>query len=279
MKNPVLKIAAVHDLSGYGRCSFSVILPTLSSMGHQVCPLPTASLSTHTGGYTGFVFRDLTEDMSGWWRHWQEEKIEFDAFYSGFLGNADQIDITLEMIESLPPSTLIFVDPVMGDDGVLYSTYTEEMREEMKHLVKKADVITPNITEAAFLLDRTPKSEYTEAEICEMLRSLKKICQGAVVVTGVETPDGVGAAYIEKEGNKVSFYIHKKHEKSYPGTGDIFASVLLGRLLKKDSLDRAVKCACDFIYSVVGYSKKFDYPVREGVLLEAKLSELGGFDE
>lgn len=279
MKNPVLKIAAVHDLSGYGRCSFSVILPTLSVMGHQVCPLPTASLSTHTGGYEGFVFRDLTDDMSGWWEHWKKEGFEFDAFYSGFLGNVHQIDVTLEMIKSLPDTALVFVDPVMGDDGVLYSTYTEEMRCGMKLLVENADVITPNITEAAFLLDKTPKDTYTKDEICTIVKELNKICRGSVVVTGVETPEGVGAAYIEREGNEVSFYIHKKHKKSYPGTGDIFASVLLGRLLKKDSLERAVKCACDFIYSVVGYSNNFDYPTREGVLLEAKLSELGGFDE
>jgi len=274
MKNPVLKIAAVHDLSGYGRCSFSVILPTLSAMGHQVCPLPTASLSTHTGGYTGFVFRDLTCDMEGWWKHWQEEGFLFDAFYSGFLGNAEQIGVVERMIESLPKKTLVFVDPVMGDDGVLYSTYTEEMRCEMKRLVKMADFITPNLTEAAFLLDREPKGEYTEDEIVEMTLALSKITKGGVVVTGVETPSGVGAAYIEREGKSVSFYIHEKHEKSYPGTGDIFASVLLGRLLKGDTLKAAVETACDFIYRVVGYSKGFDYPTREGVLLEACLSEL-----
>ncbi len=274
MKNPVLKIAAVHDLSGYGRCSFSVILPTLSAMGHQVCPLPTASLSTHTGGYTGFVFRDLTSDMEGWWKHWQEEKIEFDAFYSGFLGNADQIGVVEKMIESLDGKALVFVDPVMGDDGVLYSTYTDEMRCEMKRLVKMADVITPNLTEAAFLLDREPKSFYTIEEIEEMTYALSRMSKGDVVVTGVVTQDGVGAAYIEKGGKSVSFYIHKKHEKSYPGTGDIFASVLLGRLLKGDVLENAVKSACDFIYSVVGYSAQFDYPTREGVLLEARLSEL-----
>ena len=273
MKNPVLKIAAVHDLSGFGRCSFSVILPTLSAMGHQVCPLPTASLSTHTGGYTGFVFRDLTPDMEGWWRHWQKEGVEFDAFYSGFLGNAEQIDITLDMIDSLPDGTLIFVDPVMGDDGVLYSTYTEEMREGMKRLVRRADVITPNITEAAFLLDKKPKNSYTEDELYEIARSLTELCSGDVVITGVESPDGVGAVWMGKD-KKLCRYIHEKHEKSYPGTGDIFASVLLGKLLKGDSLDTSVKCACDFIYSVVGYSKQFDYPTREGVLLEARLSEL-----
>ena len=274
MKNPVLKIAAVHDLSGYGRCSFSVILPTLSAMGHQVCPLPTASLSTHTGGYTGFVFRDLTSDMEGWWKHWQKEKISFDAFYTGFLGNAEQIGVVEKMIESLDEKTLVFVDPVMGDDGVLYSTYTEQMRCEMKRLVRMADVITPNLTEAAFLLDRTPKTSYTKEEIVEMTLAISSITKGDVVVTGVETPNGVGAAYIEKGGDDVFFYIHKKHERSYPGTGDIFASVLLGRLLKGDGLEKAVKCACDFIYSVVGYSSQFDYPTREGVLLEARLSEL-----
>lgn len=275
MKNPVLRIAAVHDLSGFGRCSFSVILPTLSAMGHQVCPLPTASLSTHTGGYKGFVFRDLTCDMREWWEHWRKEKIKFDAFYSGFLGNDKQIDIVLEMIDSLDAGVLVFVDPVMGDDGELYSTYTESMRQGMKKIAQRADIITPNITEAAFLLDETPKQNYKEEEIEDIVISLEKMCTASVVVTGVYTRGGVGAAYIEKGGKKVSFYIHSQHEKNYPGTGDIFASVLLGSLLKKETLDVSVRRACDFIYSVVGYSKQFDYPVREGVLLEAKLFELG----
>ncbi len=243
-------------------------------MGLQACALPTAALSTHTGGFEGFVFRDLTCDMRGWWRHWKDERIEFDAFYSGFLGNAEQIGIVEDMIRSLDKNTLIFVDPVMGDDGQLYSTYTDEMRCEMKNLVKHAHVITPNVTEAAFLLDRVPKPVYTKNEIEEMTLALSKICSGSIVVTGVETQGEVGCAYYEKGQDKVLFYMHEKHGKSYPGTGDIFASVLLGRILKNDTLKSAVVCACDFVYDLVGYSKQFDYPVKEGVLLEALLWKL-----
>ncbi len=274
MKNPVKKICAVHDLSGYGRCSFSVILPVLSVMGFQACALPTASLSTHTGGFEGFVFRDLTDDMRGWWKHWQDEKIEFSAFYSGFLGNEEQIDIVEEMIKSLDEKTIVFIDPVMGDDGELYSTYTEKMRLGMKRLVKHAHVITPNITEAAFLLDRAPKKIYTRDEVQELVLSLSEITPGNIVVTGVETHGEVGCAYYEKGQSGVSFYMHEKHEISYPGTGDIFASVLLGRTLKGDTLFEAVVCASNFVYDLIGYSKQFDYPVKEGVLLEAKLWEV-----
>ena len=274
MKNPVEKICAVHDLSGFGRCALSVIIPTLSVMGFQVCSLPTATLSTHTGGFENFVFRDLTCDMEGFFEHWKEESVEFKAFYSGFLGNERQIDIVEKMIKSCEKDTLIFVDPVMGDDGELYSTYTEEMRRGVARLVRHAHVITPNTTEAAFLLDRAPMMRYTVEEVEEMVLSLTEICSGSIAVTGVEAHGEVGCAYYEKGQDKVKFYMHKKHEKSYPGTGDIFASVLLGRIMKKDSLSSSVKHACDFIDDLVGYSKQFDYPVREGVLLESRLSVL-----
>ena len=273
MKNPVSKIAAVHDLSGFGRCSFSVILPTLSAMGHQVCALPTAALSTHTGGFDGFVFRDLTPDMEGWWKHWKKEGVEFSAFYSGFLGNAEQIDIVEKMIMSLPQSALVLVDPVMGDDGVMYSTYTDEMREGMKRLVKKAHVITPNVTEACFLLGKDPDQAHTYESLSSMTKDLYEMSGASVIVTGACVDSKTGCAYYEK-GKDVEFYMHEKHDISYPGTGDIFASVVLGKLLRGDCLEAAAKCACDFVYSLIGYSMQFDYPTREGVLLEAKLSAI-----
>ncbi len=279
MKNPIKKVAAVHDLSGFGRCAFTVIIPTLSVMGCQVIPLPSATLSTHTGGFENMVFRSLTGDMRGWWEHWQREKVEFDAFYSGFLGSAEQIEIVEEMISSCKKDTLIFIDPVMGDDGELYSTYTEEMRVGMKRLVANADVITPNITEAVFLLDRVPEKNYSFEEIEQIVLSLSKMCKGHVVVTGVEVEQKVGCAYYDKSTCDVRFYMHSKHEKSYPGTGDIFSSVMLGELLRGKNLEESVECACEFIYDVVGYSKQFDYPEREGVLLEARLGEIKNYEK
>ena len=279
MKNPVKKIAAVHDLSGFGRCAFTVVIPTLSTMGCQVIPLPSATLSTHTGGFENMVFRSLTDDMMGWWEHWRREGVVFDAFYSGFLGSAEQIEIVEDMISSCKDNTLIFIDPVMGDDGELYSTYTEQMRVGMKRLVKNAHVITPNITEAVFLLDKQPKKSYTKEEVVDIVNSLSKICKGHIVVTGVEVEQKVGCAYYDKSADNVCFYMHSKHEKSYPGTGDIFSSVVLGRILAGKTLGESVRCACEFIYDVVGYSKQFDYPVREGVLLEARLLELKNYEK
>lgn len=272
MKNPVKKIVAVHDLSGYGRCSFSVIMPTLSALGHQVCAIPTATLSTHTGGYENFVFRDLTSDIEPMWKHWQDEGFEFDAFYSGFLGSEEQIEIVERIISTLSPEVPVFVDPVMGDDGALYSTYTEEMKDGMKRLVKKATLITPNITEACFLIDEPVKEQFTKEEIENIIFRLKQLTPADVVITGIELENKTGIACLEK--NEVKFYLHEKLDVSYPGTGDIFASTLIGKLLNSYSLFDASRFACDFVYELCEYSRHFDYPKREGVLLEAKLFHL-----
>lgn len=274
MKNPVKKVIAVHDLSGFGRCSFSVIIPTLSALGVQVCPLPTAVLSTHTGGYTGFTFRDLTEDVVPYFDHLMSLGTDFHAFYSGFLGNACQIEQVEYMIDRVRDTMTVLVDPVMGEDGELYSTYNEEMAMGMRRLVRNAHVITPNVTEACFLTDMTPKAEYTKEDVEEMVRRLTRITDGKVVVTGIEGDRSVNCAFSEDGGITVGFTSNKRVGRQYPGTGDIFASVLLGRLLQGKSLEESIKSSSGFVRSVMEYSVQFDYPEREGVLLEAKLQEL-----
>ena len=273
MKDTTKRVIAVHDLSGFGRCSFSVIIPTLSALGVQVCPLPTAVLSTHTGGYNGFTFRDLTDDLVPYFDHLNTLGSEFHAFYSGFLGSVEQIEKVAYMIDKMPDA-LILVDPVMGDDGELYSTYTSEMREEMKKLVKKADIITPNITEAAFLLDLAPKSHYEKDEICKIVKGLCAITPAKVVVTGIEGDRCVNCAFSDDAGKTVSFTTNERVGRQYPGTGDIFASVLLGRMLKGECFSDSIAFSSEFVGKVMAYSARFDYPEREGVLLEAKLSEL-----
>ncbi len=274
MNNPIKKVIAVHDLSGFGRCSFSVIIPTLSAMGIQVCPLPTAVLSTHTGGYENFTFRDLTDDILPYFEHLLSLGTEFHAFYSGFLGNEKQIEQVEHMINRVSDTMYVLVDPVMGDDGELYSTYNEDMMHGMKKLVKKAHIITPNITEASFLVGEAPKKEYSKGEIVRLVRSLAKMTSGKVVITGIEGDRSVNCAYSADGGATVDFTANKRIGRQFPGTGDIFASVLLGRLMQGRDLETAIKSSSAFVRSVMEYSIGFDYPSREGVLLEAKLHEL-----
>ena len=147
------RVAAIHDMSGFGRCSLTVAIPVLSAMGVQCCPLPTAFLSTHTGGFQGFTFLDMTEEMPRVAEHWKSLGLTFSAIYSGFLGSERQIGIVADFIrEFRTPGTVVVVDPVMGDDGQAYQTYTPAMCGGMARLAELADVITPNATEAAFLL-------------------------------------------------------------------------------------------------------------------------------
>ena len=274
MKNPIKKVIAVHDLSGMGRCSLSVIIPTLSVMGIQVCPLPTAILSTQTDGFSDFTFRDLTGDLVPYFEHLLAQGGDFQAFYSGFLGNAKQIEKVEYMIDKLPSSTLVLVDPVMGDDGEFYSTYNHTMKDGMKELIKKAGVITPNVTEAAFLLDCEPKSTYTKEEICQMIKNLANITSAKIVITGIEGDGSVNCAYSEDGGKTIGFTSNKRVGKRYPGTGDVFASVLLGRLLQGKSFALSVEKASAFVGEVMAYSTNFLYPEREGVLIENNLSKL-----
>ena len=150
---PTPRVAAIHDLSGFGRCSLTVAIPVLSAMGVQCCPLPTAVLSTHTGGFEGYTFRDLTEEMAAAAAHWKALDLRFDAVYSGFLGSERQIGLVRQFLRDFRrPGTLAVVDPVMGDFGRVYETYTPAMCRRMADLTAEADVITPNLTEAALLL-------------------------------------------------------------------------------------------------------------------------------
>ena len=165
--NKVKKIAAVHDLSGMGRVSLTVVIPILSSMGFQVCPLPTAVLSNHTQ-YPGFSFLDLTDEMPKIIAQWKKLEVQFDAIYTGYLGSPKQIQIVSDFIKDFrQPDSLIVADPVLGDNGRLYTNFDMEMVKEMRHLITKADVITPNLTELFYLLDEPYKADNTDEELKE----------------------------------------------------------------------------------------------------------------
>ncbi|WP_053955471.1 pyridoxamine kinase [Inediibacterium massiliense] len=277
MDKPVKRVAAIHDLSGFGRSSLSVIIPILSTMKVQVCPVPTAVLSTHTGGFEGYSFVDLTDTMEDYIQHWKKLDIDFDCIYSGFLGSPKQIDIVSRFIDLFGnKENLKVIDPVMGDNGQLYSTMNEEMIDKMKKLIKKADIITPNFTEAAYLLDESYDTKMSEEMIKNWLVRLADMGPKIVIITSVPEKECKNTSVIayDREGKKfwkVSCLYIPAH---FPGTGDTFTSVLVGSLLQGDSLPVAMDRSVQFIISAIRASYGFDYPEREGILLERVLENL-----
>ncbi|RLC33631.1 MAG: pyridoxamine kinase [Deltaproteobacteria bacterium] len=278
MQNPVPRVAAIHDLSGFGRASLTVIIPILSTMGVQACPLPTAVLSTHTGGFKGYHFVDLTEDMVRMIDHWKALDIAFDAVYSGFLGSPRQVNIVIDFIKSFArPEQLVAVDPVMGDNGKPYKTMGPEMIRQMRLLVSKADIITPNFTEAAFLLDEPYPENIGEKQVKQWIVRLCDKGPGKVIITSVPVPgrQNVSAvvAFDREDGRfwKVDCTYVPAY---YPGTGDAFASVIVGGLLQGDSLPIALDRAVQFVSMAIRSTFGYNCPSREGVLLERVLTNL-----
>ena len=271
------RAAAIHDMSGFGRCSLTVAIPILSAMGVQCCPLPTAFLSTHTGGFTGFTFLDRTEEMPQVAAHWKSLNLRFDAIYSGFLGSEAQIDIVEDFIRTFrTPDTVVVIDPVMGDDGAAYQTYTPAMCAGMARLAELADVITPNLTEAAFLLGMDygdlPRGE---AGLRQIVRELSMEGKRSVALTGASLAPGktgamcFDAATGETEAVQTDFIAHPLH-----GTGDVFASVLTGGLVKGKSLTEAAREAVEFIRACAVRTVEQNLPMREGVDFEPLLGLL-----
>lgn len=274
MKTYVPRVAAVHDLSCVGRCSLTVIAPVLSCMGIQVCPLPTAILSTHLGGFKKVQFYDFTEHMADFYKHWQQEKLSFDCIYSGFLASEKQIQVVSQFIDDFAKKeTLVLVDPVMGDEGRLYSVYTPQMQESMKILLEKANVITPNYTEASFLLGEAYQDSVEDLTIIkDWLVRLAEFGPDFVIITGIPfgTDKLVNAGY-DKSTHAFLLLESKRMPIRYPGTGDIFASVVGGALLKGCGLSIAIERAAEFVARSIKTTFAANTPAREGVLLETAL--------
>ena len=267
------RAAAIHDLSGIGRCSLTVALPILSAMGVQCSVLPTAYLSAHTA-FPDFTFLDLTEEMKKTVSHWKQLGLRFDAVYSGFLGGVEQIDIVADFIRDFRrEGGLAVVDPVMGDNGRRYVTYTDEMCAATRRLAEKADVITPNLTEAAFLLeedyDALPKDG---AGFAQLARVLSAGGSRSVVLTGAcEGEDTIGAAVYDRETDTVDFALTDRIPGEYHGTGDVFASVLTGALLHGKTLLEASKMAARFVRDCAARTYPQGTPARDGVDFEPLL--------
>lgn len=278
------RVCAIHDLSSFGRCALTVVIPTLSSLGIQCVPLPTALMSTHTGGYTDIYMRELSSDMKGMYSHWEALGIDFDAIYSGFVLDAAQGHIIADLIKRFRrEGTLVLVDPVMGDDGEYYSTCTPEMKDIMGELCSQADLITPNLTEACILCD----IEYPKDNTMSKARALEfsdellcRLCERSpkVAITGIPYTDGtdeyVLTACADAGIGHRAYFAQKKVGASYPGTGELFSSVLLGLLLDGEDFFPACDFSGKFVAETILLSEEYGDATRHGTALEPALMKL-----
>ena len=268
------RIAAIHDLSCFGRCSLTIALPVLSAMGCQCCPLPTALLSAHTG-FSGNTFLDLTVEMGRIADHWAAMDLQFDAIYSGFLGSADQVDTVARFFDTFKKSdTAVIVDPVMGDHGTAYRTCTPELCRGMRVLAENSDVITPNLTEAALLLDR-PYEEIRQADAYEVVRRLSLGGRRSVVLTGYfSEPGQTGALCFDRDSGESKAVQTPREPQDFSGTGDLFASVLAGGVARGVPLFQAAQAAADFVRDCIARTLAEGLTEQDGVDFEPLLGQL-----
>lgn len=274
-KNIIPIVAAAHDLSGFGRASLTVIIPTLSSMGIQVCPMPTSLLSAH-GFFEGHTFLDLTEHLTQYLNHWKTLDIEFDCFYSGFLGSPEQVQIMQTFIRDFDmKDKLVVIDPVFADRGKLYETFNMSIVSSMRSYIEYAHIITPNMTEAAFLLDIPYNKTASEDELKRQLIDLANMGPDIVIITSAFLDDGrKGVVAYDKKRNQFWCVWTQYLPADYSGTGDIFTSVLTGSLLQGDCLSMAIDRAAQFVSLAIRTTFGYDVSSHNGVLLERILYSL-----
>ncbi len=245
------KILTIQDISCVGQCSLTVALPILSACGLETCILPSAVLSTHTAGFTGFTFRDLTDDMPAIRDHWVKEGIRFSAVYTGYLGSTKQIDYVADIMDTTGDAGCVkVVDPAMADNGNLYPAFDAEFVEAMKTLCSKADFVVPNITEAAFLTGLPYKTEYDRSYIDSLLEGLTALGSKNVILTGVSYRPGKTGVVVLENG-EYAYYEHEKLSNSCHGTGDIYASAFVGALMRGKGAYGAAKIAADYTVACI----------------------------
>ncbi len=269
------KLLTIQDISCVGQCSLTVALPILSACGHETCILPSAVLSTHTGGFSGFTFRDLTDDMPAIQAHWKKENIKFDGIYTGYLGSQKQVGYVKDILQTMGTDKAVkIVDPAFADNGKLYSIFDQAYVEAMKTLCPVADILLPNITEACFLADMEYKENYDEEYIKNLLSSLEKLGCSTIVLTGVSYEESKTGVVVYERG-KIRYYEHKRIAKGCHGTGDVYASAFTGALMKGKDIFTAAKIAAD--YTVLCIEKTQDDPTHwYGVKFETALPDLIG---
>lgn len=268
----IKKVAVINDLSGVGRCSLTAAIPILSILGTQCCPIPTAILSNQTD-FESFSFLDLTDELKAYTNSISKLNIEFDCIYSGFLGSLKQIDIVHNFIDK-NKEALIVVDPVMGDNGSLYDTFTYEICERMKELIKYAHIITPNLTEACILTGINYTKNKTKEEILNIAELLGEIGPEKIIITGVVIENELCNVYYNSKNKEIFINKIKYINESYSGTGDLFTSIIIGLLLNNHSIEYSITKAGEFLYNVIKYTFDKKTNPKEGIMFELFLKEL-----
>jgi pyridoxine kinase len=271
------RVVTIQDISCIGKCSLTVALPILSAAGIETSILPTAILSTHTGGFTGYTFRDLTEDVKPITDHWKTLNIGVDAIYTGYLGSEEQQKLIAGIFEDFrQEGTIILVDPAMADQGKLYPAFDESFALGMRDLCALADIIAPNLTEACFMLERPyPGEDYDQPYIEDTLRKLAALGPEQVVLTGVSfEPGKLGAAAYDRRLDGIDYYFTERVEGYYHGTGDIYSSALLAGILNDAPLADAIRIACEFTVAAIRRTHSAGTDPKFGVDFEHELGTL-----
>lgn len=269
---PYKKILTIQDISCVGQCSLTVALPILSACGMETCILPSAVLSTHTAGFSGFTVRDLTDDIPGIQAHWIKEGIQFDAIYTGYLGSTKQIDYVKDIFHTLKAQGgTIIVDPAMADNGKLYPAFDLEYAAAMTKLCAEADFLLPNITEACYLTGVEYKETYDKAYIDQLLAKTAAIGAGTIILTGVSYVEGKTGVVVYQNGES-TYYEHEKIAKGCHGTGDVYASAFVGALMNDKTAEESAKIAADYTVKCIEntqddpshwYGVKFETALRD----------------
>ena len=281
------KVAVINDLSGFGKCSLTAAIPVLSALGVTCCPLPTAVLSNQTG-YSRYYCQDLTDIIPQYMSSWSANHASFDAIYTGFVTGARQLDMISDFLHAfLKEDTFLLVDPVMGDDGAVYSIFTEELLEKMRRLSMRASLITPNLTEAALLAGKSADAvwKYTSRhdllafaqELGEKLRQQAAVSQD-VIITGIKSKEEKDPNIYNLAVSGDGHFVCQSHffDRSFSGTGDLFASVLCGCKVQGMDTKQAMEVAGQFLLHGIEDTMKESLPVEEGILFEKHLCDLTG---
>ena len=268
------RLALINDVTGFGRCSVTVELPIISALKIQVCPLPTALLSVHTG-FKNYFMDDFTDRMNSYVDSWQKNSLTFDAIATGFLGSAAQIEIVRRVIKTFP--AVVIIDPVMGDHGKIYASYTKEMCRRMRELLEFADLVTPNLTEACELLGTPYREKISDSELATMAANIAaKTRGGRVIITGItlDFDDDSNITNFIFDNGQINLVTSKKLGGDRSGTGDAFFAVAAASWLNGETLTDSTRKAADFVAKCIAHAEKLNLPWNFGLPFEEFLTEL-----
>lgn len=276
MIKPIKRAAVLHDLCGIGKAALTNVIPILSTLGVEVCPIPTMILTSHTGGFRPNIER-LDGYISKAVQHYLELNMNFESIFVGYLGSTNNIEETLLLLESVNKNeSLVVLDPIFADNGSYYSNFNKEYSDSLKRIIRYSHIITPNFTEACILCDEKIVDEVNEEKLLALSRKLYSFgCENVIITSApVANKKKIGISVYNGENDSLKLIIRDRIERSYPGTGDVFTSVLIGLIMDDNSLEKSVEKSCKFVEDCIKESSSYDYPAKEGLLLEPILYKL-----